>query len=93
MVIADKAVGPGSTIIRYDYRPDKEHVFGGGGIAEIRVDGSLIASGRIGKTGFGSLPGGETIDVGRDTGIPVTARYQGWDRFTGEINKIVVSMP
>lgn len=78
----------GPAQIRYDFTSDGG--IGAGGTLRISVDGKEIASGRIGRTILVSAGLGETLDIGIDTGVPVTDAYKNEGRFEGEIQKVVI---
>ncbi len=61
-----------------------------GGTLSILNDGDLIAQGRVERTI--SIPAGlgETMDTGRDTGVPVTPEKAGQTAFEGEIHEVRV---
>jgi len=69
----------------------------GGGVGkpadiELLVDGSGVAKGRIEKTIPIRLSLDETLDIGEDTGTPVSEDYKVPFKFTGEIEKVIVSL-
>jgi arylsulfatase A-like enzyme len=46
-----------------------------GGTMQLMIDGILVGEGRIGRTILMPAGLGETLDIGRDTGVPVTEIY------------------
>jgi arylsulfatase len=78
----------GPAKIRYDFMSDGG--IGAGGTMRISVDDKEIASGRIDRTILVAAGLGETLDIGVDTGVPVTDAYKDEGRFSGEILKVVV---
>lgn len=63
------------------------------GTLTISVDGTAIASGRIGRTVAGWISHVDGLDIGRDTITPVTSDYTvASSIFTGEIDKVTVTL-
>lgn len=90
-VIAPEALSPGehTILVRFKYS--------GGGAGqpadiELLVDGSNAAHGRIKKTIPIRLSLDETLDIGEDTGTPVSEDYKVPFKFTGEIEKVTISL-
>ena len=89
---APEPLGPGRFKLAYDVRYERGR---GGGPAEVSilVDGRPVASGRFERTlprGYGS--GGETFDIGRDTGTPVLNDYAVPFAFSGVLGEVVVEL-
>jgi arylsulfatase A-like enzyme len=57
-----------------------------GGTATLFIDGKDVGSGRIGATIPMLYSGDETLDVGIDTGTPVSEDYEAEVHFTGVVN-------
>jgi len=53
----------------------------------------LLAEGRMSKTIIGTAGIGETFDIGRDTGVPVTTYRTAAGRLQGEVAHVRVSLP
>jgi arylsulfatase len=88
-IAASNPVPPGPAVITYDFESDGGPL--SGGAMTISINGKVAASGRIGKT-INTVSGlGETLDIGRDTGAPVTDEY-GRGEFTGTIDKVEVKL-
>ena len=90
-VSAPEALSPGehTILVKFNYS--------GGGVGkpadiELLVDGSSVAKGRIEKTIPIRLSLDETLDIGEDTGTPVSEDYKVPFKFTGEIEKVIVSL-
>jgi len=77
----------GQTQLEFQFEYDGKGL-GKGGTLSILEDGKLLASGRVERTI--SIPAGlgETMDTGRDTGVPVTNTPAGQADFEGEIHEI-----
>jgi len=90
--IAAKApLTPGKHTIVFDFQYDGGGI-GKGGMATISVDGRQVARGRIDRTVPIRYSMDETFDVGEDTGTPVSLSYDVPFKFTGKIEKVVVSL-
>lgn len=63
---------------------------GKGGDMQITVNGEVVAQGRIERQIIIPAGIGETLDIGRDTGVPVVAEGGGTREFNGEIHKVEV---
>ena len=79
--------GPAPLQVEFRFKYDGGGI-GKGGTISILGDGDLIAEGRIERTI--SIPAGlgETMDTGRDTGVPVARDAHGQIPFEGEIQEI-----
>ena len=71
--------------------------YAGGGAGKpadvaLLVDGKQVAHGRIETTIPIRLSLDETLDIGEDTGTPVSEDYQPPFKFTGEIEKVTVQL-
>ena len=87
MVMAEHALGPAQFNLEFRFEYDGKGI-GKGGTMSILENGNLIAQGRIDRTI--SIPAGlgETMDTGRDTGVPVTKKVAGQTPFEGEIQEV-----
>jgi arylsulfatase len=63
-----------------------------GGVMQILVNGKEVAQGRIDRTILRAGAIGETFDIGRDTGVPVTDDYAGEGVFDGVISGVEVTL-
>ncbi|GGF39786.1 arylsulfatase [Echinicola rosea] len=63
---------------------------GKGAAIELLVDGNSVAQGNIPRTVPNRFSLDETLDVGMDTGTPVSKDYQTPFKFTGEIQQVAV---
>jgi len=88
-VAAGEALKPGPAKVRFDFVSDGG-VYAGGEMS-ITVDGRQLVRGRIPKTIAMPAGLGETLDIGRDTGAPVSADY-GRANFDGSISRIDVEL-
>ncbi|MDF5720269.1 MAG: arylsulfatase [Rhizonema sp. PD37] len=81
---------PGKSIIKFDF--DYEGGIGAGGTGKLFINDQQVASGRIEKTVPYRLALDETFDVGRDTGTPVVETYQVPFAFTGNLQRVTLSL-
>ncbi len=85
------ALPAGRHTIVFDFKYDGGG-FGKGGDGTLVVDGKSIARGRIASTVPMRFSLDETFDVGEDTGTPVCRDYDVPFKFTGKIDRVVVSL-
>jgi arylsulfatase A-like enzyme len=93
-VIADAPISKGKATIVLDFKYDGGGL-GKGGIATLLVNGRQVGQGRIERTQPFIFSADETADVGLDNQTPVAENIGiGRDetRFTGKINKIIVTV-
>ncbi len=86
-VMAETALGPSPFHVEFRFEYDGGGV-GKGGTMSILGNGTLIAQGRIDRTISIPVGLGETMDTGRDTGVPVTKNVAGQTVFEGEIQEV-----
>jgi hypothetical protein len=84
-------LSPGNHTIVLDFSYD-----GGGlgkpGTAKLLVDGKQVAEGRIERTIPFRISADETLDIGEDTGTPVSEDYHVPFRFTGDLKKLAIQL-
>jgi arylsulfatase A-like enzyme len=85
------ALTVGKHTIRLDFKYDGGGI-GKGGLATLTVDGKTVAEQRVARTIPFRVSADETLDIGEDTGTPVSEDYQVPFKFTGTLNKIVVKL-
>jgi arylsulfatase A-like enzyme len=90
-IAAKDHLTPGKHTVVFDFTYDGGGI-GKGGTGTIRVDGRQVAQGRIDRTMPVRFSFDETFDVGEDTGTPVSESYDVPFKFTGQIEKVVVSL-
>jgi hypothetical protein len=56
------------------------------------VEGQQVAQGRIERTIPFRISADETLDIGEDTGTPVSEDYRVPFKFTGDLKKVVVQL-
>jgi hypothetical protein len=89
-VTGKKKLAPGAHTIIYDFKYDGG--LGKGGLGTLRVDGKTVATGRIERTLPFRIAVDETLDIGEDTGTPVSESYRLPFKFTGEIKRVVIDL-
>jgi arylsulfatase len=91
-VHSDTDVPAGEHQVRMEFAYDGGGL-GKGGTAELYLDGSKVASGRIEATVPMIFSGDETLDVGCDTGTPVSSDYNTQTgTFTGRIHRVQIAL-
>jgi hypothetical protein len=63
---------------------------GKGGLATLSVDGKKVADAKFARTIPFRISADETLDIGEDTGTPVSEDYHVPFKFTGTIGKVVI---
>ena len=56
------------------------------------MDGKQVAQGRIERTIPFRVSVDETLDIGEDTGTPVSEDYHVPFKFTGDLNRVVIRL-
>ncbi len=82
---------PGKHMVMLDFKYDGGGI-GKGGLATVSVDGKEVASGKVPRTIPFRVSADETLDIGIDTGTPVSEDYHVPFKFTGTIEKVVVDL-
>ncbi|ROS77727.1 arylsulfatase [Curtobacterium sp. PhB130] len=91
-VRSDTAVAAGSHQVRVEFTYDGGGL-GKGATVDLYLDGAQIASGRIDATVPLAFSGDETMDVGSDTGTPVSDDYDSRGSvFTGSIDRVQIDL-
>jgi arylsulfatase A-like enzyme len=85
------ALAPGKHTIEVSFKYDGGGM-GKGGLATLTVDGKKVAEQKLLRTIPFRVSADETFDVGEDTGTPVSEDYHVPFRFTGTLNKLVVTL-
>lgn len=82
---------PGKHVVTLDFNYDGGGV-GKGGTATLTVDKQEVAKEKLPKTIAFRMSLDETLDIGEDTGTPVSEDYQVPFKFTGEIEKVTINI-
>ena len=81
----------GKHTVALDFKYDGPGL-GKGGDAVLSVDGKTAAEGKLDRTIPFRISADETLDIGEDTGTPVSEDYRVPFRFTGTIDKVVIKL-
>ena len=81
-IVGPAKLTPGKHTLLVDFKYDGG--LGKGGTATLMVDGKQVAEGRIERTIPFRISADETLDIGEDTGTPVSEDYHVPFRFTGD---------
>jgi arylsulfatase A-like enzyme len=90
-VAGKDALAPGKHTIAVDVKYDGPGI-GKSATATLSVDGQKVAEGKIPRTIPFRVSADETLDIGEDTGTPVSEDYHVPFKFTGTLNKVVVRL-
>jgi arylsulfatase len=90
-VQAPNKLSAGKHTVKVDFKYDGGGA-GKGGTATLFVDGKEVTKGRIEMTVPIRVSADETLDIGEDTGTPITRDYKVPFRFTGTIEKVVIDL-
>jgi arylsulfatase A-like enzyme len=90
-VRGDSAIPAGTHQVRVEF------AYAGGGLGaaadlSLFVDGSKVSTGRLEHTTPIVFSGDEGMDLGTDTGSPVTDEYEGRDRYPGTIQWVQIDV-
>lgn len=85
-------IAPGDHTLRFEFAYDGDGV-GKGGTGTLLVDGETVGSGRIEKTIPNVFSADDFMDIGKDTGAPVTEDYDSPNGvFTGTIASVTIDI-
>ena len=90
-VAGEEQLTPGRHVIALDFIYDGGGV-GKGGQATLTVDGKEVASERLPQTIAYRMSLDETLDIGEDTGTPVSEDYRVPFKFTGELETVTINI-
>ena len=65
---------------------------GKGGTATMKVDDKNVAETKLARTVPLRFSADETLDIGEDTGTPVSEDYHVPFKFTGTLNKVMIQL-
>lgn len=84
-------LAPGKHVILVDFTYDGGGI-GKGGTVTLSVDDKPVAQGRIDRTYPIRVALDETLDIGEDTGTPVSEDYRVPFTFTGALNRVLIRL-
>ena len=90
-VAGKEKLTPGKHVVTLDFAYDGGGI-GKGGQATLTVDGKKVASEHLPKTIAFRMSLDETLDIGEDTGTPVSEDYKVPFKFTGKLNKVQINI-
>jgi arylsulfatase len=90
-VAGKERLAPGKHSIVVDFKYDGPGI-GKSATAILMVDGNTAAEGKIARTIPFRVSADETLDIGEDTGTPVSEDYHVPFKFTGSLNKVVINL-
>ena len=90
-VAGEQKLTPGKHVITLDFNYAGGGV-GKGGQATLSVDGRKVASKKLPRTIGYRMSLDETLDIGEDTGTPVSEDYQVPFKFTGTLEKVTINI-
>jgi arylsulfatase len=88
-VASGEALSPGPAVIRVDFSYDGG--VGAGGTATLFINDRKVGEARLHKS-CPSRFGSESLDVGMDSGSPVSEDYPPPFAYTGTINKVEIHL-
>lgn len=86
-----EALSPGKHKLVFDFKYDGDGI-GKGGNATLTVDGKRVGTKKYPRTVGYRMSLDETLDIGEDTGTPVSEDYRVPFKFGGKIDKVVIDL-
>ncbi len=90
-VVSDRPLPTGDVQLKAVYKTDQDVPFAGA-MVRLYANNKKIGEGRVEKTIPNRISIDETLDVGFDTGTPVTEDYETPFDFTGTLNKVTLDL-
>jgi arylsulfatase A-like enzyme len=90
-VAGKEKLAPGKHVVLVDFKYDGGGI-GKGGTVTINVDEKPVAKGRVDRTYAFRVSLDETLDIGEDTGTPVSEDYRVPFKFTGKLNRVLIRL-
>ncbi len=91
VVAAKDRLTPGKHVITLDFNYDGGGI-GKGGTATLTVDAKVVASEKLPRTIPFRMSLDETLDIGEDTGTPISEDYSVPFTFTGTLEKLTINL-
>jgi arylsulfatase len=89
-IAAKEKLLPGEHVIVVDFKYDGG--LGKGATVTITVDDKAVAQGRVERTVPFRMSIDETLDIGEDTGTPVSEDYRVPFKFTGNLKRVLIGL-
>jgi hypothetical protein len=90
-IASQEKLSSGAHTVEFDFKYDGPGI-GKSGTGMLLVDGKKVAEGKIKRTIPFRVSVDETLDIGEDTGTPVSEDYKVPFKFTGTLNKLVINL-
>lgn len=87
----DRPLDPGHHVVEINFAKSGTQP-GAGGTVTMKIDGTVAGQGQVDRTLPRALPFGDGLDIGADTGSPVSAAYEAPARFNGKIGHVRVKL-
>ncbi len=87
-VLKSSTLPKGRTDLMFNFI--KTHPFGG--VGELYINGEKVDEVEMPQMHISTYSLAETFDVGRDTGTQVSKLYKGTNKFTGTLDKVVITL-
>ena len=75
--------------LRFEFEKTGKEKFGAGGIGRLYINDEKVCEGQIPRTVKFMYAIYEGLDIGIDTGTPVTGEYKPGARFTGDLQVMI----
>jgi len=90
-IAAKEKLAPGEHVVVAEFAYDGGGI-GKGATVKITVDQSPVAEGRVERSVPVRMSLDETLDIGEDTGTPVSEDYQVPFKFTGKLKRVLIGL-
>ncbi len=89
--VSEEPVPIGESVLCFEFETERREL-GSGGTVRLSIDDRPVASGRLPQTVPYRYSYAETFNVGRDSGTPVSSRYSGPFEYSGQLQRVEVSI-
>ncbi|MDY7022319.1 MAG: arylsulfatase [Cyanobacteriota bacterium] len=90
-IVSDQEIPTGEVTLKAVYKSDSDQPYSGADVT-LYANNKKIGSGRVEKTLPNRITLDETLDIGFDTGTPVTETYRLPFDFTGTLDKVTIEL-
>jgi arylsulfatase A-like enzyme len=90
-IAGQEKLAPGKHTLVFDFKFDGGGP-GSGGTAKLAVDGTTVGTSEYPRTIGYRMSLDETLDIGEDTGTPISEDYKVPFKFTGQIEKVTIEL-